>query len=515
MRRSFIGFAVPVTALALAASACTSAGTTATTAGGSGSGSGAASGAAKDELVLAYETDPYGWDPSNQPGFQNWAAEAIWDQLVFCDANGQLEPGVAETWEISDDNTTFTAHLREGQTFSDGSPVDSATVEASFEFVKENGGGTADYEDITIETPDAQTFVVAWPDPQPVLNSKLCNPKIAPATYLEAGEFDAPVGSGPYVLDAAATTTGSTYTFTKNAEHWNTANYPFQTLVIKVLTDAAAATAAMKTGQVDAGLVGQNDLASVEAAGYQVVNFQGQSTRLIISDRTGDVLEPLGELKVRQAMNMVFDKEAMAASLYQGNAELTPQVFRKGTAAYIDGMADPYPFDVEKAKALMAEAGYADGFALELPTMEGQNFETLMPYVVQQLAQINISVKQVPLSGANAIGDLLSGKYPVVLWQVGNLGLSALQIYIEMTPDGWWNLQHQSDEYVDSRFAQIATADEATSATLQQEINQYVVDQAWFAPMVYTGTHFAHSADVSIPTQSDQEALTPKLRDFK
>ena len=213
---------------------------------------------------------------------------------------------------------------------------------------------------------------------------------------------------------------------------------------------------------------------------------------------------------------MVFDKEAMAKNLYQGNAEPTAQVFRKGSPAYIEGLQDPYPFDVEKAKQLMSEAGYADGFTLELPTIAGQNFETLMPYVTQQLALINIKVKQVPLSGANAIGDLLSGKYPVVLWELGNLGNSAQQIYIESTPAGWWNLEHQPDEYVDTRWTQMATADEATSKTLQQEINQYQVDQAWFAPMVYTGTNFAYKADkVAIPTDSDQEALTPRLRDFK
>jgi peptide/nickel transport system substrate-binding protein len=164
----------------------------------------------------------------------------------------------------------------------------------------------------------------------------------------------------------------------------------------------------------------------------------------------------------------------------------------------------------------MAEAGYSNGFSVNMPTMTGQNFETLMPYVTQQLAQINIKVKQVPLTGANAIGDLLSGKYPMVLWQLGNLGNSALQTYIEATPAGWWDLEHQPDAYVDSRWKQITTADPATAAKLQKEINQYMVDQAWFAPMVYMGTNYAYnSAKVSIPTQSDQEALTPKLRDFK
>jgi peptide/nickel transport system substrate-binding protein len=346
--------------------------------------------------------------------------------------------------------------------------------------------------------------------------SKVCAPKIAPPAWLKAKKIDTPIGSGPYVLDAAGTTTGSVYTFTKNADYWNAKNYPYQKLVIKVFANSAAAVAAMRTGQVDAGLVNQPDVASIKGAGLAVKPFQGQTTRLLLTDHLGKKVPALGNLKVRQAINMVFDKAAMAKNLYQGNAEPTAQVFRKGTPAYIDGLQDPYLFDVDKAKQLMADAGYADGFSLELPTMAGQNFETLMPYVTEQLAKINIKVKQVPLSGANAIGDLLSGKYPVVLWQLGNLGVSAQQIYVESTPAGWWNLEHQPDRYVDSRWTQLATADEATSKKLQQEINQYQIDQAWFAPMVYMGTNFAYKADkVSIPTDSDLEALTPKLRDFK
>ena len=511
MRRIHARLAAPAAALALLlAAGCTS---------GTGTGSssaGASSGGEKEQLTLAFETDVYGWDPSNQPGYQNWQAEAVWDQLVFCDANGKLTPGLADTFEITDQNKTIKAHIREGVKFSDGTPADSAAVAASFEFVKSSGGATNDYKGIKIDTPDAQNISISWPTPQPVLASKACNPKIAPAAWLKAKKFDVPVGSGPYVLDTAATTTGSVYTFTKNENHWNAANYPYKKLVVKVFANPAAAVAAMRTGQVDAGLVNQSDVASIKGSGLEVKLFQGQTTRLLLTDHLGKKVPALGNLKVRQAINMVFDKDAMAKNLYQGNAEPTPQVFRKGTDAYIDGMQDPYPFDVDKAKQLMADAGYPDGFSLELPTIAGQNFETLMPYVTEQLAKINIKAKQVPLSGANAIGDLLSGKYPVVLWQLGNLGNSALQIYIESTPEGWWDLEHQPDKYVDSRWEQLGTADAATSKKLQQEINQYQVDQAWFAPMVYTGTNFAYKADkVAIPTESDQEALTPKLRDFK
>jgi len=218
-------------------------------------------------------------------------------------------------------------------------------------------------------------------------------------------------------------------------------------------------------------------------------------------------LDDVADLVLVQALLDGRDEGDREAEL--GNAEPTAQVFRKGTDAWIADLEDPYPYDVEAAKALMAETDCADGFSLQLPTMEGQNFETLMPYVTQQLGELNIDVEQVPLSGANAISDLLSGTYPVVLWQLGNLGSSAFQIFIESYPEGWWNLMHQPDEYVDSRYEQLATVDAATSQQLQQEINRYIIDQAWFAPMVYMGTNFAYDADkVSFPTQSDQEALT-------
>ena len=509
MRRIPKGFAVPVTGLALVLAGCTS------QTGAGSSSSASSSGGEKQQLTLAQTVDFYGWDPSNQPGFQGWAAEAVWDQLCKTDAKGKAQPDVADTFEVTNGNKTFKAHIREGQKFSDGTPVDSAAVKASFESAAKTSN---DYKGVKIETPDANNVSITWPEPQgPVIENKACNPHILPPAWLAAKKFDKPVGSGPYVLDTAGSTTGSVYTFTKNENHWNAKNYPYKKLVIKVITSDTAAVSALKTGQIDAVLVAQPSLAQVEATpNTKVIKFQGQTTRLLLTDHLGKAIPEIGNLKVRQAINMVFDKAAMAKNLYQGNAEPTPQVFRKGTDAYIDGMQDPYPYDVQKAKSLMAEAGYANGFTLNLPTMTGQNFETLMPYVSQQLAQLNIKVKQVPLTGANAIGDLLSGKYPVVLWQLGNLGNSALQIYIESTPAGWWDLMHQPDQYVDSRWKQITTADPQTAAKLQKEINQYQVDQAWFAPMVYMGTNYAYnSSKVSIPTESDQEALTPKLRDFK
>ena len=106
MRRIHARLAAPAAALALLlAAGCKSGATQGQTANQSSAG------AEKEQLTLAFETDTYGWDPSNQPGFQNWQAEAVWDQLVLCDANGKLQPNLADTFEITDQNKTFKAHL--------------------------------------------------------------------------------------------------------------------------------------------------------------------------------------------------------------------------------------------------------------------------------------------------------------------------------------------------------------------------------------------------------------------
>jgi peptide/nickel transport system substrate-binding protein len=470
----------------------------------------------RETLTLGMTADIQGWDPGIQPGYQGWAGEAVWDTLVKADAFGHLAPDIADRWSISSDNRTFRAHIRNGMKFSDGTPVDSYQVAATFEYLGKNGQSTNDYKDLTIKTPDPQNITLTWKEPQPLMNQRVFSPKITTKALLASGKLnDVPIGSGPYVLDASKTTRGSVYTFTKNEKHWNSAKYPFKKLVLKVIESEAATVSALKTGQIDASLVSTQSYNEVTASGLSVIEFRGQTTRLLLTDRLGKIIPALGDVRVRRAINMVFDKEAMVKNLYGGRAEPAYEVFRKGSDASLGLAKDPYPFDVKKAQALMAEAGYAQGFDLQLPTMAGQNFETLMPYITQQLGLLNINVKQVPLSGANAIADLLSGKYPVVLWQLGNFGDSKLDVYICMTPAGWWDLEHQPDATVDAAWTKIVNGNAAKQKAAQKEIAQYVVDQAWFAPMVHMGSVYAYNPKaVSIPTQSDVEGLTPKLRDF-
>jgi peptide/nickel transport system substrate-binding protein len=234
-----------------------------------------------------------------------------------------------------------------------------------------------------------------------------------------------------------------------------------------------------------------------------------------LTDRLGQVIPALGDVRVRQAMNMVIDKQQVVDQLWDGLGTPIWQPFGIGHSAYLADLEEPYPYDVEAAKALMAEAGYQDGFTLTVPTMEGQPWTVLLPYLTQQLGELNITVEQDALSGPDAIATLLSGDYPVPVWQVG--GASSVEdITIHILDTGFWNVLHQPNETVNQLWQQIVTGDEQQSIEAQQEINRYVVEQAWFVPILSPQNHYAYNSDAVTIDEVTQASLGhPALIDFQ
>jgi peptide/nickel transport system substrate-binding protein len=426
---------------------------------------------------------------------------------------GDIVPAAAESFEISEDRRSITAQLREGMTYSDGTPVDSASVQASFEVVKETASDR--YGDITFDVPDDRTITISWPDPQPLLEMRACSPYLASSDYLASEDRAvAPVGSGPYTFDQDASTSGSVYSLVKNPDFYDADAYPYERVELRVLADETAAVNALKTGQIDGTVITAGSYDEAEGAGLEVISISRGLTMLHLTDRLGEKIPALGNVDVRRAMNMVLDKQQIVDSLFDGHAKPIWQPFQEGSQAYLEDLEDPYPYDVDKAKQLMADAGFEDGFTFTVPTMEGQPWTVMLPYVKQQLAELNITVEEQALSGPDAIAELLSGDFPVPLWTVG--GLSSVEdITVHVLPTGFWNVSHQSDPTVDALWQQILTADEETSATLQQELNQYLIDQAWFVPILSPDNLYAHSDDVTVDEITDPFGGHPRLIDFK
>lgn len=457
--------------------------------------------------------DPAGSEWGNRAPFY----QAVYDTLLLATPEGEIEPFLAESWEYDETNTVLTLTLRDDVTFTDGSTLTGDVVKQNLERFQTGTSPDAGYFAgiASIEAPDETTVVITLTAPDPaMLNYLTRDPGLVASAETfadpEALATD-PIGSGPYVLDTAATVTGTSYTYTKNPDYWNPDLQHYDTLTINVFADPTASLNALKAGEVNGIKLQNNDnLAEVESAGWTVnaneLDFQG----LLLLDRAGTMSEPLADVRVRQALNHAIDRSAMLTALQGDNGTVTGQVFPESSAAYDPALDDRYPFDPEKAKELLAEAGYADGFSLAMPSSPilGATTYTLL---AQQLADVGITAEYTD-PGNNFIADLLAPKFPAAFMALEqNPDWQLIQFMI--APNAVFNPFKYADPEVDALIAEIQNGDEATQDAKAKELNEYIVEQAWFAPWYRVQGSVATDANTTVemlPTNA-----YPAIYDFQ
>lgn len=480
LRRRFVTATAVLMAAAFALAACDGG------AGGTTDGEGAADGEATGTLTLGAITSPLTFDPASAEwGNRSPFYQAVFDTLLLATPEGTVEPWLATEWSYNDDNTELTLTLRDDVTFSDGSPLDADAVVASMEHFKAGSGPDSAYlanvESVTAA--DATTVVLTLSAPDPALLNYLTRTAglVAQPDSLTSDDVDTnPVGSGPYVLDTAATVTGSSYVYTANPDYWNPDVQHYSELIIRVFDDPTATANAIQAGEVNAAKIATNDnLAAIEGAGWTInaneLDFQG----LLLLDRAGTMNEALGDVRVRQAINYAFDREGLLEALQLGLGTVTQQVFPTTSAAYDEALDSTYSYDPDRARELLAEAGYPDGFEITMPqsALLGSNTFTL---IAQQLEDVGITVTYED-PGNNFIADLLAPKYAASFMALEqNPDWQLIQFMI--APSATFNPFGYSDPEVDRMIEEIQYGDEATRDQVVAELNAYIVEQAWFAP---------------------------------
>lgn len=470
-------------------------------------------------LTLGVTGEAQSFDPALQQsaGDQRWRWHAVFDTLLHCESDGTVVPNAAEDFELNSDATQLTMTLREGMTFSDGSPVDSGAVKATIENMRESGGSDSGrVANVEVETPDERTVVLNASEPTGQLPTFMCLAPgaIAHPEQIESGQVaSVPISSGPYELDVAGTTSGSVYRFEKREDYWDADNYAYDVIELITMTEATARLNALMSGQIDGAILFQEQVAEAESAGLDVVTTPGAWAGLYLNDRDGEVIPALGDVRVRQAINMVFDREAIAEHVYGEGATPTTQVFNPNATAYVQELDERYPFDVEAAQALMAEAGYADGFEVDVPAESGGS-ALYNPIAIQQLGLLNIEVNEVPLTGPTALTDILGGRFPIMYARMGTAD-SLFNIVEKLGPGSIWNVMGTEDPQLQPLLdqAQVAQGDEAVE--VYQQINDYVVEEAWFAPWAVDSSFFAVRDQDLVPEMTDAFNFNPYLRDFE
>ncbi len=468
-----------------------------------------------DTLALAATIDNNSFDRAQlQIGniMQFWSP--VFDTLLVREPNGDLSPNLATEYTYNADNSVLTLKLREGVAFTDGTPFDGEAVKANIEYLK-NGAGqnsfmVAAVSEVEVVSPTEVNLHLSEPDPGLLQNLAVVGGAMAsPATLGNEAAAGAPIGSGPYIYDAANSRIGQQYIYNRNPDYWNAEAFDFERVTITPINDQVARLNALKSGQIDAGMSEARAVADAEANGLVVNRVDVDWFGLTIADREGKITPALADPRVRQALNMAFDGKSILEFVELGYGQLSDQIFPETSEAYVPELTDRYAFDPEAAKALLAEAGYPDGFELLLPETNG--FAAFYPIIEKYLNDIGITVKWEKVAPNATIVELRSGKFPAFLFQFGYQGTWS-EFRKFGYPESPWNPSKVADqgllELLDK--AQYATGDEQLA--LFKEVNTYMVENAFFAPMYRRDTIYLTNKETKVEMQTTN--VVPPIRNY-
>ena len=346
--------------------------------------------------------DPRGYSPN-----QMYAQAMVYEPLVRYTAAGSLEPWLAKSWSISPDGKTYTFELREGVTFSDGTPFDSAAAKANLDAVLANSKRHQWMELVTtlerVEAPDPQTLVLVLRHPYypTLLELAQVRPLRFAAPHAKQGS---PIGTGPWKL--VETRRGEYDRFQRNEHYWG-AKPAYETVLVKVISDPDSRAIALQTGELDLiqgaeGEISPGTFVRLREAGFRAALSAPLATRTVAMN-TGRA--PTNDLAVRQAINQAVDKDTIIAKVLHGLEPRADALF-SNNMPYTDIGLKALPFDPAAARRTLEEAGWKpssakgpllkDGqpLSIELCFLGTSALQKSLAEVIQgELAKIGIEVQ--------------------------------------------------------------------------------------------------------------------------
>ena len=362
-------------------------------------------------LTVGSLIEPPSMDIYHQAGEAvNFIAVLMYQTLVYADADGNVHPLLAESWEVSPDATTYTFNLRKGVTFHTGEPFEAEDVKYSLDYQRnpENGTiGARDFADIAqVDVLDTHKVRVTLKGPNSAFLTTLAHRNGSP---IPRGWYDRPnarallnstsVGTGPFRM--AEFQPNSFIRMERNPDYWQPGLPYLDEIVVNFIPNSAGMLVAVKNGRVDmAVLVRPQDAQQLEGEeGLTVQRSVSLNQKTLDLDANHG---PLADERVRQAISLLIDRDAVMQAGIAGYGQ------RLGTM--VPGMQERWgvpieelpnqTVDVERAKALLAEAGYPDGFDIDLTTIIGYEWmEPAALTLVQQLAEggIRANINRVDL----------------------------------------------------------------------------------------------------------------------
>jgi peptide/nickel transport system substrate-binding protein len=451
------------------------------------------------------------WNPLAAAVIEAPTGQAVYDSLFYLDAeNERYSPSLAKEFAISDDGLTLSITLRDDVDFVDGVHMDADGVADYFTTLFTSGGYAYGYETDKYELEVVATgeYTLEFRSQLPIrkdvrlpLMAALAATAVTSPDAIATPEvFDAgPVGSGPYVIKAQGP---DSITFERNPDYWNPEAYDFDEVRITAFADRVAAFNALKAGQIDVTPLDLNMGPDAEASGFELMSTRQGFIYLYVADRGGSLVPALADVRVRQAISAALDREAINEAINQGFGDVGTEPFTADQILYADDAEGRDAYDLERARDLMAEAGYADGFDLTIPMASYMGVDAYLPVVQQSLSEIGIRVTYDTI--ADVFGAMADGSYPVAMgWGGYSWAWSTL-------PPLWGGFK---DPHVDALIDTIRTSpstDEYENAL--DELGEIYVDELWFVVFAQPYEIYATDDEVDVIKLNVSPLDPPGLR---
>ncbi|GED32524.1 ABC transporter substrate-binding protein [Brevibacillus centrosporus] len=362
--------------------------------------------AAKTELVVAAEQEPVGYDPHKVPAASSVRVYALlYDSLTKLDENMNIVPNLAEKWEIAPDGKTITMFLHKGVKFHNGKDMTADDVKFSFERIMNPDTGAiaksyfASVEAIEVKDPTTVVFKLKTADAAFIANTASAYASIVPSGSTDLTK-DA-IGTGPFKLEKSEP--GQYVLLKKNPDYFNKDLPKVETIKFQIMKDEAERLAAIRSGKIDISTISADSAKLLEGKpGVQVKNYQSlEYSYLGINVNK----KPFDNPKVREAISYAVDRNQIVQTVWKGEAALTGPIAPAITNWALDTASYPtYKTDVEKAKQLLAEAGFPNGFETQIETAATYpDMVETAQVIQQQLKAIGINAKINQLEWGNYI----------------------------------------------------------------------------------------------------------------
>ncbi len=477
-------------------------------------------------LIVGLSEDYHSLDPSRayEPG-GSLIHHSVYQTLVTFppDSVSEILPGLAESWEISGDGLVYTFTLQEEAVFSNGDPLTAEDVVFSFnrmENLKDNPSFLAD----TIESVEATgdlTVVMTLKQPDPAILAKLVFDAFSILNASEvqahggtaaenAAETDTAeewlmgnsAGTGPYMVGSYEPTVRTV--LVRNPNYWGATPY-FDRIIIRNLPESATQKLALEAGDLHIAMdVTPDQVSSLKAnPGIEVFSTQSDTLIFLLCNKDpetgGPVTNPLVQLAIRYAI----DYEGFR--FLSGEGANTPAAMVPLGFAGVLESSEGLSRNLDRARGLLAGAGYPDGFKVDLRYPDfnyiGTSFSVVAQKVQADLAEVGITVKLVPEEFQTSLAAYRAGEQGFSLW-LWNPDYYDTLDYVEFLPEGVvgnranWTAENADQEILDLRDAVKIETDPEKRNELFHEIQIYEQHHGPFVPLFQPGVHFAYSASL-------------------